>query len=81
MGESVSVQEAGSVVNTFRHLTAELEPFVKVDDLKLCFDRHGNVYLQGDDFQEQIQAKFSVTRELQNELRRILAKHRPRQAL
>jgi hypothetical protein len=79
MSEKVRTPDPSSVVSLFRNLTADLEPFVKVDDLKLCFDRHGNLYLQGDDFQEQIQTGFGTAQEFQSELRSMLAKHRSRQ--
>lgn len=79
MSEKVRTPDPSSVVSLFRTLTAELEPFVKVDDLKLCFDRHGNVYLQSDDFQEQLQTGVGAAQEFQSELRSILAKHRSRQ--
>ena len=76
MGQSVNSQNVGQIFNTFFHLTRELEPFVKVDDLKVAFDNKGNVYLQGEDFQEPIHTNFSLPREVRNEIRQLLAKHR-----
>ncbi|MGB6295323.1 MAG: hypothetical protein WBF90_03960 [Rivularia sp. (in: cyanobacteria)] len=64
------------VVSTFVNLTRELEPFVKLDDVRIAFDSKGNVYIQGDDFQEQLHANFALWREVREEIRIIIAKHR-----
>ncbi len=52
------------------------EPFIKTDDLRIAFDSEVNVYLIGDDFQEQIHANFMLWREVKNEIRLLIAKHR-----
>ncbi len=72
----MSTQNVSQIFNTFSNLTQELEPFVKVDDLKVAFDNKGNAYLQGNDFQEQIHANFKIWREVRNEMRSLIAKHR-----
>jgi hypothetical protein len=41
-----------------------------------AFDSEGNAYLIGDDFQEQIHANFMLWREVRNEIRILIAKHR-----
>jgi hypothetical protein len=64
------------IVSTFKNLTRELEPFVKLDDVRIAFDSKGNIYIQGDDFQEQLQANFLLWREVREEIRIIIAKHR-----
>lgn len=71
-----SSADASQVFNTFYHLVQELEPFVRVSDLKIAFDQQRNVYLLGDDFQEQVHANFSLPREVRGELRKLIAKHR-----
>ena len=76
MTHSVNSQNVSQLFNTFFHLTQELEPFVKVDDLKIAFDYRGNAYLQGNDFHEQIHANFTLWREVRNEIRCLIAKHR-----
>lgn len=76
MTHAITSQNAGQIYSTFLHLTQELEPFVKVDDLKIAFDNKGNAYLQGEDFQEQIHANFTLWREVRNEIRNLIAKHR-----
>ncbi|MCL6434853.1 MAG: hypothetical protein K6T90_11680 [Leptolyngbyaceae cyanobacterium HOT.MB2.61] len=78
---SANTQNVGQIFNTFFHLTREFEPFVKVDDLKVAFDNEGNVYLQGNDFQEQIHANFASWQEVRNEMRGLIAKHRANNAL
>lgn len=64
------------IVSTFTNLTRELEPFVKLEDVRIAFDSKGNVYIQGNDFQEQLQANFALWREVREEIRIIIAKHR-----
>ncbi|GAX34682.1 hypothetical protein [Nodularia sp. NIES-3585] len=64
------------VFSTFTNLTNELKLFTKTDDLKIAFDSQGNVYLIGDDFQEQIHTNFTLWREVRKELRILIAKHR-----
>lgn len=64
------------VVNTFHHLVKELEPFVKVDDLKIAFDSKFNVYILGDDFQEQLNSNFQLHRVVREDIRILIAKHR-----
>jgi hypothetical protein len=73
MSNSVNVAQ---IFNTFANLTKELEPFIKTDDLRIAFDSEANVYLIGDDFQEQIHANFMSWREVRNEIRILIAKHR-----
>ncbi|MGB3694968.1 MAG: hypothetical protein WA865_19040 [Spirulinaceae cyanobacterium] len=72
----MSTRNVSQIFNTFSNLTQELEPFVKVDDLKVAFDNKGNAYLQGNDFQEQLQANSDLWREVRNEMRVLIAKHR-----
>ncbi|WP_421655919.1 hypothetical protein [Leptothermofonsia sp. ETS-13] len=81
MMHSANAQNVGQIFNTFFNLIQELKPFVKVDDLKVAFDSEGNVYLQGTDFQEQIHANFMLWREVRNEMRSLIAKHRANHAL
>ncbi|MFW9264180.1 hypothetical protein [Nostoc sp. CALU 546] len=73
MSKAVDVAQ---VFSTFANLTKELEPFIKTDDLKIAFDSQGNPYLIGDDFQEPIHANFMLWREVRNEIRILIAKHR-----
>jgi hypothetical protein len=73
MNNSVNVAQTFS---TFANLIQELKPFVKTDDLKIAFDSEANVYLIGDGFQEQIHANFTLWREVKNEIRILIAKHR-----
>ncbi|QHG21280.1 hypothetical protein [Nostoc sp. ATCC 53789] len=73
MSNSANVAQ---VFSTFVNLTKELKPFVKTDDLRIAFDSEGQVYLIGDDFQEQIHANFSLWRKVRNEIRILIAKHR-----
>ena len=68
--------DVAQVFNTFTNLTNELKLFTKTDDLKIAFDSQDNVYLIGDDFQEQIHTNFTLWREVRNELRILIAKHR-----
>jgi hypothetical protein len=68
--------DVNQIYNTFYHLARELELFVEVGDLKIAFDSHKNVYLLGNDFQEQLQANFALHREVRDELRTLIAKHR-----
>lgn len=62
--------------NTFVNLIEELKPFVKTDDLRVAFDSKRNAYLIGDDFEEQIHANFTLWRDIRNEIRILIAKHR-----
>ena len=48
--------QVGQIFNTFVHLLAELEPFVETKDIRLSFDASGHAFLQGADFQVQLQA-------------------------
>ena len=64
------------VMNAFRNLVRELEPFVKVDDLRVAFDMKGNVYIIGDDFQEQLNSNFQLHRVIREDIRILIAKHR-----
>lgn len=64
------------VINAFRNLVRELEPFVKVDDLRVAFDMKGNVYILGDDFQEQLNSNFQLHRVIREDIRMLIAKHR-----
>ncbi len=73
MSKSIDV---GQIYNTFYNLVQELEPFVEIDDLKIAFDRQKNVYLLGNDFQEQLQSNFSLYVEVREELRNLIAKRR-----
>jgi len=45
-------------------------------DLKIAFDSQKNVYLLGNDFQEQLQVNFALHREVREQLRKLIAKHR-----
>ncbi|HEY9607672.1 MAG TPA: hypothetical protein V6C85_39165 [Allocoleopsis sp.] len=76
MSEPINVRDVSQIYNTFYHLVEELEPFVEVSDLKIAFDSQKNVYLLGSDFQEQLQVNFTLHREVRNELRILIAKHR-----
>lgn len=78
---SANTQNVGQIFNTFFNLIQELEPFVKTDDLKIAFDNKGNAYLQGNDFQEKIYADFTLWRQVRNEMRSLIAKHRSNDAL
>ncbi|MDZ8054494.1 MAG: hypothetical protein RMX68_002565 [Aulosira sp. ZfuVER01] len=73
MSNSANVAQ---VFSTLANLTKELQPFIRTDDLRIEFDIKGNVYLIGDDFQEQIHANFSLWREVRNETRILIAKNR-----
>ena len=68
--------DANQIYNTFYNLAQELEPFVELGDLKIAFDSQKNVYLLGNDFQEQLHANFALHREVREELRKLIAKHR-----
>jgi hypothetical protein len=72
--------DARQIHNTFYHVVRELDAFVEVDDLKIAFDSHNNVYLVGNDFQEQLQVNSSVSSEVRGELLRLIAKHRSRKS-
>jgi bacterioferritin (cytochrome b1) len=80
MSQPVNVSQVSQIYNTFYHLVRELEAFVEVDDLKIAFDSHQNVYLLGQDFQEQLHADFAAHREVREELRNLIAKHRSRKS-
>lgn len=69
---------ASQVFNTFVNLLNELEDFTEVNSLKISFDREGHVFLTGTDFQEQLQADFTLHREVKAELRQIIARRCPR---
>ncbi|NJO80430.1 MAG: hypothetical protein HC827_19255 [Cyanobacteria bacterium RM1_2_2] len=66
--------------NTFINLLKELELFAEVNDLRLSFDREGNVYLLGTNFQHQLRANPTVWSEVKEEMRQIIAQHCPRVA-
>lgn len=76
MSEPINVRDVNQIYSTFYCLVKELELFVEVGDLKIAFDSQGNVYLLGSDFQEQLQVNFALHREVRNELRILIAKHR-----
>lgn len=76
MTHSANNPNVAQTFNTFFHLIQELEPFVKVDDLRVAFNGQGDTYLEGDDFQERLNANFTVVREVQSEMRSLIAKHR-----
>ncbi|MEW6495769.1 MAG: hypothetical protein AB1589_25100 [Cyanobacteriota bacterium] len=73
MSQSIDVSQ---IYNTFYHIARELEPFVEIGDLKIAFDSHKNVYLLGNDFQEQLHANLALHREVREELRNLIAKRR-----
>ena len=73
-----SQQKVSQIFNTFYHLLKELELFIDTHDLKLAFDRDGNAYLLGSGFQEQLKANPTLSREVRQEMRDIIAKHVPR---
>lgn len=62
----------------FINLLQELEQFADTHDVKLAFDREGNVYLIGNSFSEQLQANLENKQEVHVEMRNIIAKHCPR---
>ena len=68
--------DVSQIYNTFYHVVRELEAFVEVDDLRISFDSHKNVYLLGKDFQEQLHANFALHRAVRSELQNLIAKHR-----
>ena len=68
--------DVSRIYNTFHHVVRELEAFVEVGDLKIAFDSQKNVYLLGNDFQEQLQVNFALHREVREQLRKLIAKHR-----
>ena len=70
--------DVSQIYNTFYHLARELEPFVEVGDLKIGFDSQKNVYLLGNDFQEQLQANWALHREVREQMRNLIGKHRGR---
>ena len=72
------LQRAGQTFNTFVNLLKELEPFIDTHDLRLAFDKEGKAYLIGSNFTEQLQANPSLWREVQAEMRGIIAQHVPR---
>jgi hypothetical protein len=69
---------ASQVLNTFINLVKELEAFTEVSNLKIAFDREGNAFLIGPDFQEQLHANPVLHREVKAELRQIIAQRCPR---
>jgi hypothetical protein len=72
--------DVSQIYNTFYHVVQELEAFVEVDDLKIAFDSHKNVYLLGKDFQEQIDVYLALHRAVKRELQNLIAKHRSRKS-
>jgi beta-xylosidase len=70
------LQIVGQQYNTFHHLMKDLEPFVDTRDIKLSFDKDGNAYLVASDFTEQLQADPKLHRQVREEMRQIIAKHR-----
>lgn len=73
-----SQQKVSQIFNTFYHLLKDLKPFIDTHDLKLAFDRDGNAYLLGSDFQERLNANSTLPREVRQEMRDTIAKHVPR---
>lgn len=73
MSQSIDVSQ---IYNTFYHLAQELEPFVEINDLRITFDSQRNVYFFGKYFQQQLHVNFSLHREVREELRNPVAKHR-----
>ena len=73
---SKPVIEPGACVNAFHNLVTELEPFVKVEDLRIAFDFEFNCYLVGNNFQERLDEKNRTHQEIRENIRVLLAKHR-----
>jgi hypothetical protein len=68
--------DVSRIYNTFHHVVRELEAFVEVGDLKIAFDSQKNVYLLGNDFQEQLHFDSALPRRVRSELQNLIAKHR-----
>ncbi len=77
---SQSVQSPAEVLNAFHHLVKELHPFIRVDDLRIAFDYEFNAYVLGEDFQEQVDRNLRIHREIRENIRMLIAKHRSKQA-
>lgn len=56
--------DASQVLNTFINLANELESFADVSSLKIAFNREGQAFLIGADFQEPLSANQSLHREV-----------------
>ena len=69
---------ASQIYSTFLNLLKELEDFADTRDLKLAFDREEKVYLIGNGFTDQLQSNFALYREVNAEMRGIIAKRCPR---
>ena len=69
---------AAQQYSTFVNLLTELEQFADTHDVKLAFDSEGNVYLIGNGFSEQLQSNLQIWREVQKEMRNIIAENCPR---
>ncbi|MBE9138037.1 hypothetical protein IQ254_12695 [Nodosilinea sp. LEGE 07088] len=54
----------------------DLEPFVDVKDMRLAFDKDGNVFLIAPDFSEPLEIDSSVHRVVQQEMHQIIARYR-----
>ena len=73
MSQPIDVRQ---IYSTFCNVVQELEAFVEVDDLRIVFDSHKNVYLLGKDFQEQLHANLAANSQVRSELQNLIAKHR-----
>jgi hypothetical protein len=76
MSRSVNPSNISQVYSIFLDLTRQIEPFIKTEDLRIVFDRSGNVFLQGASFSEPIQTDFSLWRKAQKTMFDAIAKHR-----
>jgi hypothetical protein len=53
-----------------------LEPFANVTEMRLAFDKDGNVFLIAPDFSEPLKADPTLHRSVREEMRQAIAKHR-----
>lgn len=71
-----SGKDIGQIYNTFHHLLTDLEPFVNVTEMRLAFDKDGNVFLMAPDFTEPLEADPKLHHFVRQEMREVIAKHR-----
>ena len=72
----LSSSQVAQVYGVFQSLLNDLEPFVNVSEMRLAFDKGGNAFLVAPDFSEPLTADPTLHRQVREEMRQVIAKHR-----